>query len=222
MILYSIFLTLNLFLTSIELLAICRDSSAFEYILSSSAPAVLSRPRRQPQSSRVAALIAHAAQDEDQDEDQSTDNKDSKFIDIDTLDFDEFVEPRPVSMTRLGLQRLEGVVDAYQPGILPLQLCQTNPFSRQQDDKYLGTNVYELAGYEMPATTEEMRQIEEDEADEEALSQTIEVVTRAGRARKATQKALESAGQVKPPKRGPKSDRGGRGGRGGQRGSAKV
>jgi hypothetical protein len=74
----------------------------------------------------------------------------------------------------------------------------------------------------MPATIEEIRQIEEDEADKEALSQAIETVTRAGRARKATQKALESAGQAKPPKRGPKSNQGRHGCRGSQRGSTKV
>ena len=62
----------------------------------------------------------------------------------------------------------------------------------------MSANVHKLASNEMPATTEEMRQIENEEADEEALSQAIETVTRAGRARKATQKAIESAEQSKP------------------------
>ena len=45
---------------------------------------------------------------------------------------------------------------------------------------------------------------EEEEAEGEAISRAIENRTRAGRARKPTQKALESLEQAKPPKRGPK------------------
>jgi hypothetical protein len=45
----------------------------------------------------------------------------------------------------------------------------------------------------------------EEEAEGEAFSQAIENCTRAGRGRKATQKALESSEQAKPPKRGPES-----------------
>lgn len=109
---------------------------------------------------------------------------------------------------------MEGVVDTYQPGTLPPRLYQSiaNQFSRPQDNEDLGGNVHELVGHEVPATTEEMRQMEEEEAEGEAFSQAIENRTRAGRARKPTQKALESLEQAKPPKKGPKS--GGRGGRG--------
>ena len=74
-----------------------RDPSAFEYTPSSSAPAVLGRPRRQqPQSTVVSALIA-----------REDDGDDDDFVDI-----DENLESR-VSTTQLGLQRLEGVIDAY-------------------------------------------------------------------------------------------------------------
>jgi len=111
---------------------------------------------------------------------------------------------------------LEGVVDTYQPGTLPPRLYQaiTSQFSRPQDDEDLGGNVHELVGHEVPATMEERRQMEEEEAEGEAFSQAIENCTRAGRARKAIQKALE----------GPKSGQRGRGGRGGGRGQrdAKV
>ena len=59
--------------------------------------------------------------------------------------------------------------------------------------------------------------MEEKEAEGGAFSQAIENRTRAGRVRKPTQKALESLGQAKPPKRGPKSGgRGRHGGRGGK------
>ena len=83
----------------------------------------------------------------------------------------------------------------------------------------MGGNVHELASYEMPATTEEMSQMDEDEANDEPLSQAIEIVTKAGRACKATQKALESAEQDMSLKTAPKSDQGCRGGR---RGGRKV
>jgi hypothetical protein len=90
---------------------------------------------------------------------------------------------------------LEGVVDTYQPGTLPPRLYQSiaNQFSKPQDDEDLGGNVHKLVGHEVPATTEEMRQMEEEEAEGEAFSQAIENRTRAGRARKPTQKALEQA-----------------------------
>jgi hypothetical protein len=52
----------------------------------------------------------------------------------------------------------------------------------------------------MPAITEEMRQMEKDEANEEALPQAIKTFTIARRAHKATQKPLESAGQAYHPK----------------------
>ena len=54
---------------------------------------------------------------------------------------------------------------------------------------------------------------DEDEADDEALSQAIDTVIKAGRARKGTQKALESAEQARSSKSAPKCNRGGPGGR---------
>jgi hypothetical protein len=104
-------------------------------------------------------------------------------------------------------------------GTLPPRLYQINPFSRQQTDEDLSTNVHELADNEMPATTEEMRQVEDEEADNEALSQAIETITREGRTCKATQKAIEGAEQCKSLNRAQKGLRDGRGGR---RGGAKV
>jgi hypothetical protein len=49
-------------------------------------------------------------------------------------------------------------------GTLPPRLYQINPFSRQQTDENLNTNVHELADNEMPATTGEMGQVEDEEA----------------------------------------------------------
>ena len=113
-------------------------------------------------------------------------------------------------MTQIGLQRLEGVVDTYQPGAFPPRLYQSmaNQFSRPQDDEDLGGNVHELVGHEVPATTEEMRQTEEEAEGENR--------TRAGRARKPTQKASESSEQAKPPVRASKGGGHGRVGRGGR------
>jgi hypothetical protein len=67
----------------------------------------------------------------------------------------------------------------------------------------------------MLAIVEEVKQMDDDKADEEALSYAIETITKTGRARKATQKALESVEQARPSKKAVKSGRGGRGGCGG-------
>lgn len=56
---------------------------------------------------------------------------------------------------------------------MPPQLYQTNPFAGQQNDKEIGGEVYELAADAIPAIVEEMKQIEDDEADEEALSEAV-------------------------------------------------
>jgi hypothetical protein len=87
---------------------------------------------------------------------------------------------------------------------LPPRLYQTNPFARQLNDDEIDGDVYELATDAMPATVEEMRQMEDDEADEEALSQAIEAfvaLTRAGRKRIATPKAVDNAAQARDAKR---------------------
>jgi hypothetical protein len=72
----------------------------------------------------------------------------------------------------------------------------------------------------MLATTEEMRQMEDDEADEEALSRAVEAFvapTRARRKRIATTKVVDNVEQAKKIKIAKSSGRGGRGGRGGGR-----
>jgi hypothetical protein len=68
----------------------------------------------------------------------------------------------------------------------------------------------------MPATAEEIRQMEDDEADEEAPSQAIEAFvapTRAARKRTATSKVVANVKQAKGAKIVKLSGRGGRGGR---------
>jgi hypothetical protein len=196
----------------LTLLGTRRDPSAFEYIPSSSAPAVVNRSRAQPpQLVGVLALMAQESQDDD-----SNSDSDSEYIDIDDL-----IDPqlKALSTTQLGLQRLEEAPDTYLPGTLPPRLYQTNPFARQQNDEEIGGDVYELAADAMPATVEEMKQMEDDEADEEALSQAIEAFvapTRTGRKRTATLKVVDNVKQARQAKIAKT------GGRGGHRGGGKV
>jgi hypothetical protein len=68
------------------------------------------------------------------------------------------------------MQRLREYSDTYLPSTLPPRLYQTNPFSIQRNGEDLGSNIHELASDAMLATAEEMGQMEDDEADEEALS----------------------------------------------------
>jgi len=110
-----------------------RDPSQFEYVLSSSAPAILSRGRskKEPlESAAVSNLIAmsHAnAIDLDREEVVKANNdRDNEFIDInDPID----LELRALSTILLAMQRPECVADAYVPGTLLLRLYQTNPFA---------------------------------------------------------------------------------------------
>jgi hypothetical protein len=153
---------------------------------------------------------------DDNDNDDDNDNNNSEFIDIDDL-----IDPRlKLSTTQLGLQRLEGVSDSYQPGTLPPRLYQSNPFVQQTEPTETGEIQYELSAKEVPATAQEMQQIEEDEADEEALSLAIETVlatTRAARKRIATPKVVDNAAQARDAKKAKTGGHGGlnRGGRGG-------
>jgi hypothetical protein len=202
-----------------------RDPSHFEYLPSLSAPAVLGRGRaKPPQSTAVLELIAQEHQDNDKGDgngngngDGDNDNSDSEDIDIDDL-----IDPRlKLSTTQLGLQRLEEAPDTYQPGTLPLQLYQTNPFARQQNDGEIGGEVHELAANAVPATAEEIRQMDDDEDEEEALSQAIEAFmapTRAGRKCAATSKVVDNAEQARQAKIAKSGGRGGRGGSGRGRG----
>ena len=172
------------------------------------------------------ALLAQANQAVDIDENESNNNDDTnddEFVDIDTLDLDELVDPEPraLSTTQIGMRRLESSHDTYQPGTLPPRLYQTNPFSRQQNGEDLCVDAHELTAQDMPATTKEIQDMDEEEADEIALSQAVETMlatTRAGRKRKATMKVVENDAQATDAKRA--SNRGGggvRGGRGGRK-----
>jgi len=177
----------------------------------------------------VLALLAQASQAVDTDENESNNDDDTnddidddEFVDINTLDLDELVDPelRALSTTQIGMQRLESSYDTYQLGILPPRLFQTNPFSRQQNDECFGGDAHELTTQDMPATTKEIQDMDEEEADEIALSQTVETLlatTRAGRKRKATMKVVENDAQATGAKRAKTSSRGGRGGRGGRK-----
>jgi hypothetical protein len=152
--------------------------------------------------------------------DSEGDSDDNEYPDIDDL-----IDPRlKLSTTQLGLQRLEEAPDTYQPRTLPPQLYQTNPFAMQRSDDEIGGDVHELAPDAMPATTEEMRQMKDDEADEEALSRAIEAFvapTRAGRKRIATTKVVDNVEQARQLKIAKPSDRGGRGGQGSGQGGGR-
>lgn len=118
------------------------------------------------------------------------------------LDIDNFIDPQPQALTttQLGVQRLQSIPDTYQPRTLPPRLYQSNPFAVQTEVTETGGNGYQLTAKEMPATTEEVRKITEDEEDEEVLSQAINsmiATTQASRKRKATSKVIENIKQAK-------------------------
>jgi hypothetical protein len=111
------------------------------------------------------------------------------------------------------LHRIEEAPNIYQPGILPPRLYQTNLFSRQQNDEEIDGDVYNLAADAMPATVEEIKQIEDDKANKKALSQTIKtfiVSIRAGRKRTAILKVIDNVEQAKQVKIAKTGGRGGR------------
>jgi hypothetical protein len=99
-----------------------RDPSQFEYVLSSSAPAILSRGRSKKEPSESAAvsnLIAmshtNAINLDSEEVVKANNDKDNEFIDINNL-----IDPelRALSTILLAIQRLECVADAYVPGTL--------------------------------------------------------------------------------------------------------
>jgi hypothetical protein len=81
----------------------------------------------------LSTLIAQASQavyqDKDEEHKEDREDKEDKFIDIDTMDLDEFIDPqlRALSTTQIGMQRLQGRSDTYKPGTLPPQLYQIRP-----------------------------------------------------------------------------------------------
>jgi hypothetical protein len=119
---------------------------------------------------------------------------------------------------------LEDASDTYLPGTLPPRLYQSNPFAQQTEPTEMGEIQYQLAAQEMLATAQEIQAMEEEEANEEALSQAIETLiqaTRSRRKRTAMTKVIsneEQARQDKMRKKGGRGSSGSRGGRGsGQR-----
>jgi hypothetical protein len=155
---------------------------------------------------------------EHQDNDKGDSNGDNNNSDSEDIDIDDLIDPQlKLSTTQLGLQRLEEAPNSYQPSTLPPWLYQTNPFARQQNDGEIGGEVHELAANAVPATAEEIRQMDDDEAEEAALSQAIEAFmapTRAGRKCAATSKVVDNAEQARQAKIAKSGSRGGRSGRG--------
>jgi hypothetical protein len=106
-----------------------RNPSIFEYIPSSSAPAVLSYPRLATAQSIAVSNLLATQLDHNKDEEEEEEEEEKKKI-INTI-----IPARQLSTTKLGLQRLSKTTDIYLPGTLPPRLYQTNPFARQTDDE---------------------------------------------------------------------------------------
>jgi hypothetical protein len=192
-----------------------RDPSAFEYLPSSSAPAVLSHRRSKKTQSAASILVAEQLIQISNDKDGQDDNDSDEFFNSNEFDTPKL---RQLTTTQLRLQRLKGLLDTYLPSTLPPRLHQTNPFLHQTElDGDAGEIQYEITAAEKPATAQEIQSMADEEADEEALSQAVETmqtsVTRASRKRTATTKVVENARQAKVAKRG---------GRGGQCSGGKV
>jgi hypothetical protein len=147
----------------------------------------------------------------DQSMDQNENEDDDEYIDIDTI-----AQP---STTQLGLQRLEKVPDAYQPGTLPPRLFMSNPFAQQTEPTESGDVSYQMTAKEVPATAKEIQDMEDEAVDEIALSQAIETMvatSRTGRKRTATAKMVDNEEQARQAKTARMSGLGGRGDRGGK------
>src|ERR1700722_17032915 len=95
-------------------------------------------------------------------------------------------KPR-VSTTQLSLQRLEGIVDSYEPATLPKRPYKRNPFARQTDDTEF---VFKLTTQETPATARECQEmqaeVEEDAVMTEAIQSLQATVGSVGRKRRLT------------------------------------
>jgi hypothetical protein len=157
-----------------------QDPSQFEYAPSSSAPAVLRSANHQP--IEVAVLRLMDANDEEES---------NEFVNIDNL-----IDPqlKIMSTTQLGLSRIEESSGTYYPSTLPPRLHQGNPFSRGLEDDEAGTIAHELTSTDVAPTAEEMEAMANEEEEERELSRAIETIratTRAGRAVKATPKAIQ-------------------------------
>jgi hypothetical protein len=88
----------------------------------------------------VLALIADESQNYDKDKDNDDNDSNSDYIEIETLDFDDLIDPqlKALSTTQPSLPRLEGASDSYQCGTLPPRLRQSNPFVQQTEPTKTG------------------------------------------------------------------------------------
>jgi hypothetical protein len=66
--------------------------------------------------------------------------------------------PQVTATTKLCMLRLEGILDAYEPGTLPDRAYRRNPFAQDNDDDG-GDCVFELAPHDAPATLKELDDI---------------------------------------------------------------
>jgi hypothetical protein len=102
--------------------------------------------------------MAKQAANEDQDEGGDycgkNDLNDSEFIKIDSLYFNEVVDPKPgaLSKTQLGSRRLNRAPNTYLLGKFSPPLYQTNPSARQTYASETGEIECELTIADTPAT----------------------------------------------------------------------
>jgi len=116
-----------------------RDPSQFEYMaLSSLALARLSSSASN-QPSRLSIAVSSLIQSSQADN-QSEESEDEY------VDTDELIDPqlKELTTTQLGIQRLQGIPDTYQPGTLPPRLYQSNPFAVQTELVETGENEYQI------------------------------------------------------------------------------
>lgn len=111
----------------------------------------------------------------------------------------------------------------YCPGKLLPRLYQANPFSRGQGESETGTVMHQLTSKEVAPTPDELKAMEEEDDDEQALTQAIDTfiaTTRVSGVAKASNKVISNRQQAMEEGKGGRGGRGSQGGRGGRRGRA--
>jgi hypothetical protein len=102
----------------------------------------------------MAKQAANKDQDEGGDYYGNNDPNDSEFINIDSLYFNEVVDPKSgaLSTTQLGLRRLNRAPNTYLLNTLSPRLYQTNPSARQTDARKTCEIECKLTIADTPAT----------------------------------------------------------------------
>src|SRR5436305_5616804 len=152
----------------------------------STAPARLIRA---PQESVVVSTLIAATRPIAETDTES--ESESNLSDLDSLDLEsadlEVVQP-PISTTRLGLQRSEGLPDTYVPGTVPERLYKRAQLAHDTVD-----SAYQLTPDVFAPTPAELRAVAAEVGDE-ALTNAIAAIkvtgARSGRRSKPTSKVI--------------------------------